>query len=140
MEVTITTAGEATSTIATTTSGRIVTTAVIVITTTNVKRNGRTGLLLIPVTRRSSHHGPKSKHTSKEYTKTPRTINVKFKTKNVNTRRITTMWAIQVMRTSCALAPIHRSQVRTRRQPLARAKKPMRMRIIIFILIKNEGR
>ncbi len=45
--------------------------------------------------------------------------------------------AIQVMTTSRAVAPIHRSQVRTWRQPPARTKKPMRMRIILFILIKK---
>ncbi len=37
---------------------------------------------------------------------------------------------------NCALALIHQSQVRTRCQPQARAK-PMRMRTIIFMLIRN---
>jgi hypothetical protein len=69
-------------------------------------------------------HGPKSKHTSKECYKYPKNDKVNFKTKNANTRCITTMRAIQVMTMSCAVAPIHRSQVRTRRQPPARAKKP----------------
>jgi hypothetical protein len=43
------------------------------------------------------------------------------------------MRTTQVMMTSPALAPIHQSHVRTWRQPLVRAKKPTRMRIIIFI-------
>ncbi len=112
-EVTIATAGKATSTIATTTSGRIATTAAVLITMTNVKRSGITGPLLIAVTRRSSHVWCTRQRSStplRSTTRIPRMTNVKFKTKNVNTRRITTMRTIQVMSTSHALAPIHRSQ------------------------------
>jgi hypothetical protein len=114
------------STIATTTSGRIARTEVVVISTTNAKRNGRTGPLLIAAIRHSSHAqctGRRACIPPRSATKTPRTTNIKFKTKNVNTRCITTMRTIQVTMTSHALAPIHRSQVRTRRQPPTRAKK-----------------
>jgi hypothetical protein len=68
-------------------------------------------------------HGPKSKNTSEECTRTPRLTNVNFKTKNAITKCITTTRATQVMMTSRALAPIHRSQVRTWHQPRARSKK-----------------
>jgi hypothetical protein len=70
-----------------------------------------------------SVHGPKSKHTFGSAARTLRTTNVKSKTKNVNTRYITMTRATQVMTMSCALAPIHWSQVRTRHQPPARASK-----------------
>jgi hypothetical protein len=126
-EVMVTTAGKATSTIATTTSDRIATTAVIIITTTNKKRNKRTRPLLIAATRYSSHAlctGRIASTPPRSATRTTRTTNVKFKTKNLNRRCITMMHATQVMMMSRALAPIHRSQVRTQCQPLARAKKP----------------
>jgi hypothetical protein len=84
-----------------------------------------------------SVHGPKSKHPSDECYKNPKSNKRQVQDKNVNTRRITMMRATQVTITSCALALIHRSQVRTQHQPLGRAKKPTRMRIIIFILIKK---
>ncbi len=71
-------------------------------------------------------HGPKSKHTSEEYYKNPKNNKRQVQDKNINTRRITTTRAIQVTMMTCALAPIHWSQVRARCQPLARAKKPMR--------------
>ncbi len=83
-EVTIATAGEATSTIAMTTSGRITTTAIVVITTTNVKRNGRTGPFLIAATRHSSHAlcmGRTESTPPSSATRIPRTTNIKFKTK-----------------------------------------------------------
>jgi hypothetical protein len=138
--VTIATAGEATSTITTTTSGRIAMTAVIVITATNAKRNRRTGPLLIAATRHSCHArctGQRASTPPRSATKTPRTTNIKIKTKNLNTRCITTTCAVQVTTTSCAVGPIHWSQMRTQRQSPVRAKKPMWMRIIIFILIKK---
>jgi hypothetical protein len=69
-------------------------------------------------------HGPKSKHTSEECYKNLKNNKRQLQDKNVNTKRITTMRATRAMMTSCALALIHRSQVRTRRQPLARAKSP----------------
>jgi hypothetical protein len=138
--VTIATAGKATSTITTTTSDGIMATAVIVITMTNAKGNGRIRLLLIAKTRHSSHAwctGQRASTPPKIATRTPRRINVKFKTKNVSRRRITMTRATQVTTTSCAFALIYRSQVRTRRQPLARAKKITRMRIIIFGSVKK---
>ncbi len=140
MEVMIATAGKATSIIPTTTSGRIAMTAVVVTTTTNAKGNGKIRLLLIAVTRRSSHAwcmGRRASTPPRSATRIPRMINVKFKTKNVNARRITMTHATQVTMMSCTLALIHRSQVRIQRQPLARAKKPTRMRSIIFMLIKK---
>ncbi len=84
-EVTIATAGKATSTTATTTtSGRIAMTVVVVTTTTNAKRNGRTRLLLIAATRDSSHAwctGQRASTPLRSATRISRTINVNFKTK-----------------------------------------------------------
>jgi hypothetical protein len=138
--VAIATAGKATSTIATTTSGRIATTVVVIITMTNVKRNGRTGSLLIAVTRRSSHArctGQRASTPPRSATRTPRTTNVKFKTKkhqykahhndahytsDDNESRIST--DIPVSSEDPASASNE-------------SKKPMMMRIIIFILIKK---
>ncbi len=84
-----------------------------------------------------SVHEPNSKHTSEQCYKNPKNNKRQVQDKNINTRCITTTHATQVTMTSGALASIHQSQVRTWRQPLARAKKPTRMRIIIFILIKK---
>ncbi len=140
MEVTVATAGKATSIIATTTSGRIAITVVIVATTTSAKRNRRTRLLLIAATRHSSHalHTEQRASTPpRSATRTPRTrTSIKPMTKNINMRRTTTMRITQVTTMSRALALIHQSQARTRRQPQARAN-PTRMRAIIFMLIRN---
>ncbi len=84
-----------------------------------------------------SMHGPKSKHTSEECYKNPKNQNMgQTHNKNINTRCTTTTRITQVTTMSRPLAPIHRSQVRTRRQPPAKAK-PTRMRIFIFMLIRN---
>ncbi len=83
-EVTIATVGKATSTIARTRSGRIAATAVVVTATTNEKRKGRTVPLPTLATRRSSHSwcmGRRASTPPRIATKTPRIINVKFKTK-----------------------------------------------------------
>ncbi len=125
-DLTVTTAC-ATSTIATTTCDRIATTVVVVITTTSAKRNGRTGPLLIAATRRSNRafvHGPQRKHTSNECYKNPKNYKHQVQDKNVNMRRITTTRATQVTTMSCALAPMHRFQVRTWRQPCESKKNP----------------
>jgi hypothetical protein len=85
-EVMIVTAAMAISAIAMTTSGRIVVTAVIVITRTNTKRNRRTEHLLIAVIRHSSHAwcmGWRASTCWRSATRTPRTTNVKFKTKTL---------------------------------------------------------
>ncbi len=79
-----------------------------------------------------SIHGPKSNHTSKESYKNPKNqTSIKPMTKNVNTRRITTMRIKQVMMMSRPLVLIRWSQVKIRHQPQARAKT-MRMRNIIY--------
>jgi hypothetical protein len=58
--------------------------AVVIITTTTAKGNGRIRLLLIAATRRSSHAwctGQRASTPPRSATRTPRMINVKFKTK-----------------------------------------------------------
>ncbi len=139
-EVKVATAGKAVSTSATTTSGRIAVTAVVVTTMTNATRNGRTRLPLIAVTRRSSHArcmGQIASTPLRSAKRTPRMTNINFKTKNLITKHITMMRATRAKMTSRALALIHRSQVRIQRQPWVRARKPTRVRIIIFMLIKK---
>ncbi len=132
-DVTVTTAGKAIRIIVTTTSGRIAMTAV-------VKKKQEDKIPSDPGNKAfkpCSTHGPKSKHTSKECCKNPKNQNKhQTHTKNFGMRHTTMMRVTQVMTMSCALVPIHRSQVRTRRQRPARAK-PTRMRTIIPILIIN---
>jgi hypothetical protein len=91
-----------------------------------LEKNEGTGPLPIAATRHSSHArctGRRASTPPRSATKPPRMTNVKFKTKNINTRCITTTRAIQVT-TTRAVAPIHRSKVRTRHQPPAKAKNP----------------
>ncbi len=62
-------------------------------------------------------HGPKSKHTSEECYKNPKNDKRQLQDKNIITKHITKTRATRATMTSCALAPIHQSQVRIRRQP-----------------------
>ena len=90
-----------------------------------------------------SVHGPKSKHTSEECYKNPRNNNCQLQDKkrpheaHHNNARYT---ITQVTMMGCALARIHRSQVRIRHQLQARARKVTQMRTIIFMSLRNEGR
>jgi hypothetical protein len=138
--VTITTAGTATSTIATTTNGRITTIVVVVITTTNAKRNGRTGPLPIAATRHSSHAwctGQRASTPPRSATKTPRTTNVKFKTKKPQYK----VHHNDVRYTSDDDKSHSSTDTLVPSEDLASAssksKKTMRMIIIILILIKK---
>jgi hypothetical protein len=67
-------------------------------------------------------HGLKSKHMLEECYKNPKNDKRQVQDKNVIMGRITTTHTIQLTTASCALTPIHWSQVRTWRQPPARAK------------------
>jgi hypothetical protein len=138
--VTIARAGEAISTIAMTTSGRIATTEVVVITTTNAKRNRRTGPLLIAAQQGvQAMLGARAKEQAhlQGVLQNPKNNKHQVQDKKRQYKAHYNDVTMQVTMTSCAVALIHWSQVRTRRQPPARAKKPMRMRVIIFILMKK---
>jgi hypothetical protein len=84
-----------------------------------------------------STHGPKSNQTYKECYKNLKNQNKhQAHDKNLDTRRITTTRITQVTTMSRVLVSICRPQEKTRCQPQAKAKT-MRMRTIIFMLIKN---
>ncbi len=141
MGVTVATAREATSIIVTNTSGRIAITVVIVITMTSMRRNRITKFLLIAATRHSSHALHMDKRASILSRSDTRASIIKTSmkpmTKSVNTRRITTTHVTQVMAMNHALVSTRRSQVKTQHQPCWARAKIMRMRTIIFMLIRN---
>jgi hypothetical protein len=85
-----------------------------------------------------SVHGPKSKQPLRSATRrTQGMTKVNFKTRSAPMKRIVRTRATQVTMMNCALARIHRSQVRIRHQLQARARRIMKMRTIIFMFLKK---